>query len=121
MYFVRLFGVAVAFYSDTFRIKLDPLSIKVVIVFINEVATNFISSKNISFSSKSIYIDTKKRAKKRSRKHSKNSLQPEVFTKQIIEEVRKVFNSSVKKMVGLDQEKIRMSIFNKGQASVKLE
>ncbi|KAJ5978236.1 Glucose/ribitol dehydrogenase [Penicillium viridicatum] len=142
---------AVASYSDTLRIELDPLGIKVVTVFMGEVATNLMSSDNISFGSGSIYIDAEEKAKERSRNHSKNSLKPEVFARQIVEEVlvknprygqgeylwkgsnaaliwflnavgwRKIFDSTVKKMVGLDQEKIRRSIFDKGQESVKLE
>jgi 1-acylglycerone phosphate reductase len=142
---------AVASYSDTLRIELDPLGIKVVTVFMGEVATNLMSADNISFGSGSIYIDVEESAKERSRNHFKNSLKPEVFAKQIVEEVvvknsrsgqgeylwkgsnaaliwflnavgwRKIFDSTVKKMVGLDQEKIRMSIFDKGQASVKLQ
>ncbi|CAI7659773.1 unnamed protein product [Penicillium pancosmium] len=142
---------AVATYSDTLRIELDPLGIKVVTVFMGEVATNLMSSDNISFGHGSIYIDAEERTKERSRSHSKNSQKPETFAKQIVEEVlvknprygqgeylwkgsnalliwflnavgwRKVFDSTVKKMVGLDQEKIRKSIFDKGQASVKLE
>lgn len=142
---------AVASYSDTLRIELDPLGIKVVTVFMGEVATNLMSSDNISFGPGSIYIDAEEGAKERSRNHSKHSLKPEAFARQIVEEVvvknprygqgeylwkgsnaaliwflnavgwRKIFDSTVKKMVGLDQEKIRMSIFDKGQASVKLE
>ncbi|KAJ5399634.1 Glucose/ribitol dehydrogenase, partial [Penicillium sp. CMV-2018d] len=142
---------AVASYSDTLRIELDPLGIKVVTVFMGEVATNLMSSDNISFGSGSIYIDAEENAKERSRNHSKNSLKPEVFARQIVEEVlvknprygqgeylwkgsnavliwflnavgwRKIFDNTVKKMVGLDQEKIRRSIFDKGQESVKLE
>jgi 1-acylglycerone phosphate reductase len=141
---------AVASYSDTLRIELGPLGIKVVTVFMGEVATNLMSSDNISFGSGSIYIDAEERVKERSRNHAKNSVKPEVFAKQIVEEVvvknprygqgeylwkgsnaaliwflnavgwRKVFDSTVKKLVGFDQEKIRMSIFDKGQASVKL-
>ncbi|KAJ5242338.1 Glucose/ribitol dehydrogenase [Penicillium citrinum] len=142
---------AVASYSDTLRIELNPLGIKVVTVFMGEVATNLMLSENISFGSKSIYIDAEERTKERSQEHSKNSLQPEVFAKQIVEELvvknprygqgeylwkgskatliwflnavgwRKIFDSTVKKMVGLDQEKIQKSIFDKGQASLKLE
>lgn len=142
---------AVATYSDTLRIELDPLGIKVVTVFMGEVATNLMSSDNISFGPESIYIDAEERTKERSRSHFKNSQKPDAFAKQIVEEVlvktprygkgehlwkgsnavliwflnaigwRKVFDSTVKKMVGLDQEKIRKSIFDKGQASVKLE
>ncbi|KAJ5600160.1 Glucose/ribitol dehydrogenase [Penicillium hetheringtonii] len=136
---------------DTLRIELNPLGIKVVTVFMGEVATNLMLSENISFGSKSIYIDAEERTKERSQEHSKNSLQPEVFAKQIVEELvvknprygqgeylwkgskatliwflnavgwRKIFDSTVKKMVGLDQEKIQKSIFDKGQASLKLE
>jgi 1-acylglycerone phosphate reductase len=142
---------AVASYSDTLRIELDPLGIKVVTVFMGEVATNLMSSDNISFGSGSIYIDAEERAKERSRNHSKNSMKPEDFAKQIVEEVvvknpgygqgeylwkgsnaalvwflnaigwRKVFDSTVKKMVGLDEEKLRRSVFDRGQASVKIE
>ncbi|KAJ5508332.1 Glucose/ribitol dehydrogenase [Penicillium freii] len=142
---------AVASYSDTLRIELDPLGIKVVTVFMGEVATDLMSSDNISFGPGSIYIDAEESAKERSRNHSKNSLKPEIFARQIVEEVvvknprygqgeylwkgsnavliwflnavgwRKIFDSTVKKMVGLDQEKMRRAIFDKGQASVKLE
>lgn len=142
---------AVASYSDTLRIELEPLGIKVVTVFMGEVATNLMSSDNISFGPGSIYIDAEEGAKERSRNHSKHSLKPEAFARQIVEEVvvknprygqgeylwkgsnavliwflnavgwRKIFDSTVKKMVGLDQEKMRRAIFDKGQASVKLE
>lgn len=125
---------AVASYSNTLRIKLDPLGIKVVTVFMGEVSMNLMSSDNISFGSGSIYIDAEERTKERSQNHSKNSLKPEVFAKQIVKEVvvknpkygqgeylwkgtnavliwflnavgwRKIFNSTMKKMVRLDQE-----------------
>jgi hypothetical protein len=41
---------AVASYSDTLRVELSPLGIKVVTLFMGEVSTNLISPDSISFS-----------------------------------------------------------------------
>lgn len=46
---------AVASYSDTLRVELSPLGIKVVTLFMGEVSTNLISPDSISFGPESIY------------------------------------------------------------------
>jgi 1-acylglycerone phosphate reductase len=64
----------VASYSDTLRIELDPLGIKVVTLFIGEVATNLMSADNVSLNPESLYIDTLEATKERSRNHAKESI-----------------------------------------------
>ncbi|GKZ27436.1 hypothetical protein AbraIFM66951_005328 [Aspergillus brasiliensis] len=136
---------AVASYSDTLRIELDPLGIKVITLFMGEVTTNLMSADNISFRSGSLYIDALEGTKERSRNHAKNSMKAEEFARQVVQQIlfknsgrahgeylwkgtnawliwflnaigwRKIFDPTVKKMVGLDKETIRKSIFDKGQ------
>ncbi|KAJ5668112.1 Glucose/ribitol dehydrogenase [Penicillium maclennaniae] len=140
---------AVASYSDTLRIELEPLGIKVVTIFMGEVATNLMSSDNISFGSDSIYRDAQDATKERTQNHIKNSLKPEAFANQIVEHVffknsgykqgeylwkgtnaalvrllsiigwRKIFDGTVKQAVGFDKGELQRSIFDKGQAKAK--
>ncbi|KAF7587412.1 hypothetical protein BBP40_007252 [Aspergillus hancockii] len=137
---------AVASYSDTLRIELDPLGIKVVTLFMGEVATNLMSPDNISFRPDSLYIDALEGTKERSRNHAKTSMKAEEFARQVVQQIlvktpghaqgeylwkgtnawliwflnvvgwRKIFDPIVKRMVGLDKEEIRKSIFHKGQS-----
>ncbi|KAJ5812011.1 hypothetical protein N7474_008312 [Penicillium riverlandense] len=139
---------AVASYSDTLRIELEPLGIKVVTLFMGEVATKLMSPDNIYFSSGSIYTDVLERTKERSRNHAKNSMLPEEFARQVVEQIlvrsprhgngeyvwkgtnawvvwflnavgwRKIFDGLVKKMVGLDDKQVQKAILQKGQASM---
>jgi 1-acylglycerone phosphate reductase len=136
---------AVATYSDTLRIELDPLGIKVVTLFMGEVATKLMSADNISFHPESLYIDALEGAKERSRKHAKESMGAEEFARQVVQQIlvknsgraqgeylwkgtnawviwflnavgwRKVFDPIVKNAVGLEKETIRKSIFDKGR------
>lgn len=136
---------AVASYSDTLRIELDPLGIKVVTLFMGEVATNLMSADSVAFHPESLYIDALDGLKERSRNHARESMKPEQFAKQVVQQIlfkksgraqgeylwkgtnawliwflnavgwRKVFDSTVKKMVGLEKETIRKTIFDKGQ------
>ncbi|KAF4218942.1 hypothetical protein CNMCM5878_004155 [Aspergillus fumigatiaffinis] len=138
---------AVASYSDTLRIELEPLGIKVVTLFMGEVATKLMSPNNISFNSGSIYSDVLEPTKERSRNHAKNSMSPEEFARQVVEQIlvkspghgkgeylwkgtnawvvwllnaagwRKIFDGLVKKMVSLDDRQVREAIFQKGRAS----
>jgi 1-acylglycerone phosphate reductase len=139
---------AVASYSDTLRIELEPLGIKVVTLFMGEVATKLMSPNNISFNSGSIYSDVLEPTKERSRNHAKNSMSPKEFARQVVEQIlvkspghgkgeylwkgtnawviwllnaagwRKIFDGLVKKMVCLDDRQVREAIFQKGRASV---
>ncbi|OJJ05325.1 hypothetical protein ASPVEDRAFT_893762 [Aspergillus versicolor CBS 583.65] len=139
---------AVASYSDTLRIELEPLGIKVVTVFMGEVSTKLMSPDNVSFIQGSLYSDVLERTRERSRKHAKNSMSPETFARQVVDQIltqspnlgkgeyiwkgtnawvvwllnavgwRKIFDGLVKGMVGLDNQQIRMAILQKGRASV---
>lgn len=140
---------AVASYSDTLRIELEPLGIKVVTLFMGQVATNITSPDNISFRSGSVYSDIFEGTKERSRNHVKNSMKAHQFARQVVQQVlvkspgraqgeylwkgtnawlvwflnmvgwRKIFDPTVKKSVGLNNEKVRESIFAKGQSLAK--
>lgn len=133
---------AVASYSDTLRIELDPLGIKVVTLFMGEVSTNLMSPDNISFRPGSLYIDALEGAKERSRNHAKASMKADEFARQVVRQIlaknaseyvwkgtnawliwflnavgwRKIFDPIVKKMVGLDKETVRKSISDKGKS-----
>ncbi|KAL5358840.1 hypothetical protein BJX96DRAFT_183371 [Aspergillus floccosus] len=138
---------AVATYSDTLRIELEPLGIKVVTLFMGEVSTKLMSPDNISFAPGSLYIDVLEKTRERSRNHAKNSMSPETFARQVVHQIltqsselrkgdyiwkgtnawvvwllnavgwRKIFDGLVKGMVGLDNQQIRRAIFQKGRAS----
>lgn len=139
---------AVASYSDTLRIELEPLGIKVVTLFMGEVATKLMSPDQISFKPGSIYSDVLERTKERSRNHAKNSMLPEEFARQVVQQLlvksprcgegeyvwkgtnswviwflnavgwRKIFDGLAKKMVGLDDKQVQMAILQRGRASV---
>ncbi|OJJ66015.1 hypothetical protein ASPBRDRAFT_138849 [Aspergillus brasiliensis CBS 101740] len=139
---------AVATYSDTLRIELEPLGIKVVTLFMGEVSTKLMSPDNIFFVPGSLYNDVLERTKERSRSHIKNSMSPETFAREVVDQIltqspelgkgeyiwkgtnawvvwllnavgwRKIFDGLVKKMVGLDNQQIQRAIFQKGRASV---
>ncbi|KAF3391544.1 NADPH-dependent 1-acyldihydroxyacetone phosphate reductase [Penicillium rolfsii] len=137
---------AVASYSDTLRIELEPLGIKVVTIFMGEVATNLMSPDNITFKDGSIYMDVLENVKERSRKHAKNSMAPNEFAKQVVGQIvnqsttlgkgeylwkgtnasiiwllnaigwRKIFDGIVKKMVNLDDKRVQEAISKRAQA-----
>src|SRR5437870_3664193 len=58
---------AVTSYSDTLRLELAPLGIKVVTLFMGEVSTGLMSPDNISFGADSLYIDAEAGVQERSR------------------------------------------------------
>ncbi|KAL2782604.1 hypothetical protein BJX66DRAFT_320310 [Aspergillus keveii] len=137
---------AVATYSDTLRIELEPLGIKVVTLFMGTVATHLMSPDNISFRADGFYFDALEEAKRRSRDIAKISMNAEEFAKQVVQQVlvkspgraqgeylwkgtnawpiwflntvgwRKIFDPIVKKPVGLDKEELRNAIFRKAQS-----
>ncbi|CEL10916.1 hypothetical protein ASPCAL14023 [Aspergillus calidoustus] len=139
---------AVASYSDTLRIELEPLGIKVVTLFMGEVRTRLMSPDDICFGSESIYSDLSDKVKERSRNHAKDSMGPEEFASQVVKDIlikspgygkgeylwkgtnawliwflnavgwRKVFDGTVKKLVGLDKRDIQEGISRKARAAV---
>jgi 1-acylglycerone phosphate reductase len=134
---------AVTSYSDTLRIELAPLGIKVVTLFMGEVSTGLMSADNISFGPDSLYSDVEGWVQERSRHHARNSMKAEEFARQIVNEVlskpaagkeflwkgtnaalvwflnavgwRTVFDGSMMSAVGLDKKEIKKAIFDKGQ------
>ncbi|KAL3441668.1 hypothetical protein BJX65DRAFT_288194, partial [Aspergillus insuetus] len=139
---------AVASYSDTLRIELEPLGIKVVTLFMGEVRTRLMAPEDIVFGPASIYSDLSEKVKERSRNHARDSMAPEVFAAQVVKEIpvrspgtgkgeylwkgtnawliwfldavgwRKLFDGTVQKLVGLDQRGIREAISKKARAAV---
>ncbi|KAJ0423001.1 hypothetical protein BJY00DRAFT_279224 [Aspergillus carlsbadensis] len=138
---------AVASYSDTLRIELEPLGVKVVTLFMGEVRTRLMSPEDIIFGSESIYSDLAEKVKERSRNHAEKSMGPEAFAAQVVKEVlcrcpgsgkgeylwkgtnawlvwfldalgwRKVFDGFVKGLVGLDKRDARESISRKARVA----
>ncbi|KAF2193028.1 NAD(P)-binding protein, partial [Zopfia rhizophila CBS 207.26] len=136
---------AVASYSDTLRIEVAPLGIKVVTLFMREVSTGPMSADNISFGSECLYSDIEGEVKRRSVNHTKTSMKPEEFARQVVQEVlvkksgpgsgefvwkgtnaflvwflgavgwRKVFDGSMEGAVGLEKKENRGLIFAKRQ------
>lgn len=138
---------AVVAYSDTLRLELEPLGVKVSTLFMGEVSTPLMLADNVSFGEHSLYIDVEHKAKERSTKHAKDSVTPATFAKQVVDQVlstkepsyiwkgtnafvvwflnavspRKVFDSTMKKAVGLDDASLTKKIYNRGQqAQLKL-
>jgi 1-acylglycerone phosphate reductase len=139
---------AVTSYSDTLRIELAPLGIKVVTLFMGEVSTGLMSADNISFGQDSLYFDVEEAVRERSRQHAPKSMAPEDFARQVVSGVllqpavgkgeylwkgtnastvwllgsigwRKIFDGTVKSAVGLDKDGTQKAIFNKGQRSIQ--
>lgn len=74
-------------YSDTLRIELAPLGVKVVAVFIGEVATGLVSADNISFGHDSLYVTAEESVRERHRFHAKNSITPQLFAQHVVSDV----------------------------------
>ncbi|KEF53305.1 uncharacterized protein A1O9_10753 [Exophiala aquamarina CBS 119918] len=141
---------AVASYSDTLRLEVAPLGIKVVTLFMGEVSTGLMSPTNIAFGPDSLYIAAEAGVQERSRQHAAKSMRPEELARQVVGQVlakpgmgkaefvwkgtnatlvwllnalgfRKIFDNTVEAGVGLSQGSVKKEIFEKGQRSVKPE
>ncbi|KAJ5750744.1 short-chain dehydrogenases/reductase [Penicillium manginii] len=132
---------AVSVYSDTLRLELDPLGIRVVTVFMGEVSTKLRSTESINFGPDSLYVDVELKVKERTEQSSKVSISPAVLAKQIVPSVlgtkevsylwkgtnafivwllntigpRKVFDSTMMGPVGFDDKNQVKRIFERGQ------
>jgi short-subunit dehydrogenase len=134
---------AVSAYSDTLRLELSPLGIRVVTLFMGEVSTGLMSADNINFGPDSLYADIEGKVKERSLEHTKTSIRPSPFAQQVVDSVlkqntsyvwkgtnafiiwflnafgpRKVFDSTMKSSVGLDQRELCKKIYERGQKLV---
>lgn len=134
---------AVSSYSDTLRLELSPLGVRVVTLFMGEVSTGLMSADNISFGPNSLYADLEAKTKERSLEHSKKSIRPQPFAQQVADAVlkqksnyvwkgtnafliwflnafgpRKVFDSTMNSSVGLDQGELCKKVYERGQKLV---
>lgn len=138
---------AVAAYSDTLRLELAPLGIKVVTLFMGVVSTGISSPDSISFGPDSIYIDAEAGVKKRSQEHQVSGMKVDRFAKEVVRELlgnkslgqgeylwkganasliwllnavgwRKIFDNSSEKEVGLNGE-MKEKVAEKARAAVQ--
>ncbi|KAL1852382.1 hypothetical protein Daus18300_012215 [Diaporthe australafricana] len=132
---------AIASYSDTLRLEVEPLGLKVVTLYMGEVSTALMSAGNINFGPDSIYADVEYKVKERSMKHEKTTMSPVEFAGQVVRALegsgnnyiwkgtnafvvwlldavggRKVFDRIMKSPAGLSDTKLRDKIYQKGQA-----
>ena len=138
---------AVAAYSDTLRLELAPLGIKVVTLFMGVVSTGISSPSTIQFDYNSLFADAETGVKQRSKEHQVSGMKADQFAKQVVESLlnyrghlnkgeyiwkgsnaflvwllnavgwRKIFDASSEKEVGMN-ETIKQSIKAKGKAAV---
>lgn len=132
---------AIAMYSDTLRLEVEPLGLKVVTLYMGEVSTSLMTPGNINFSSDSIYADVEDKVKERSLKHEKTTMSPVEFARQVVDALdgrasnhiwkgtnafgvwllnaiggRKVLDGMMKSSVGIDDDELRRKLYQKGQA-----
>ena len=136
---------AVSAYSDTLRLELSPVGIRVVTLFMGEVSTPLMSSDNIRFGENSIYADVEHKVKERSNEHAEKTMRPGPFAKQVVDQVlstrntsyiwkgtnaflvwllnaigpRKIFDSSLKKTAGLDDAGLVDKIYHRAQRATR--
>ncbi|KAI1046601.1 hypothetical protein LB505_010659 [Fusarium chuoi] len=133
---------AVAAYSDTLRLEVHPLGIRVVTLYMGEVSTPLMTTDNINFGSESIYRDAEAAVKQRTVTHLEKTMPPEQFAREVVGEVvdgkrsflwkgsnaftvwllnavgpRTVFDSVLVKAAGLDNKQTKASVFKLGQAA----
>ncbi|KZL74860.1 short-chain dehydrogenase [Colletotrichum incanum] len=132
---------AVSSYSDTLRLELSPVGVRVTTIFMGEVSTRLMSQDNISFEEESLYADIEHKVKERSVQHAKASMTPDVFSKQVVSQIlsdnnvsyiwrgtnafliwllnafgpRKVFDSIMKSSVGLNDTALVKKVYERGQ------
>lgn len=132
---------AVASYSDTLRLELEPLGVQVVTLYMGEVSTPLMLADNIQFGGGSLYVDVEHKVKERSINHARDSVKPGPFAKQVVSQVlspkptsylwkgtnafvvwflnafgpRKAFDSTMKKGAGLDDATLVEKIRARGQ------
>lgn len=139
---------AISSYSDTLRVELGLLGIKVVTLFMGQVSTGITSPSSVEFGPNSLYTAAEEGVRARSREHLQNSMTPDEFARQVVNEVlhkksglgkgeyiwkgtsastiwllnaigwRKIFDGPMEKVVSLTTD-VKNSIFEKGQNSVK--
>ncbi|KAL2853558.1 hypothetical protein BJX68DRAFT_274754 [Aspergillus pseudodeflectus] len=134
----------VSAYSDTLRLELAPLGIRVVTVFMGEVATKLRSAEKIDFGAESLYADVEGKLKGRIEHAARVSVAPEVFAREVVDRAlvrgsgdgasyiwkgtnaflvwflnavgpRKVFDSILKGFVGFDDKGLVELVYERGR------
>lgn len=131
---------AVASYSDTLRLEVQSLGLRVVTLYMGEVSTPLMTASNINFGKDSVYRDIEESVKARTATHLEKTMPPAQFARDVIGEIingkgayvwkgtyafqvwllnavgpRSVFDSIMVQRAGLDTEKAKSSIYKLGQ------
>jgi short-subunit dehydrogenase len=135
---------AVSAYSDTLRLELGPLGIRVVTLFMGEISTRLWSADSINFGPDSLYADVEGKVKERTDHSARVCMTPAALAKQVVPKVlgknnvsyiwkgtnafivwlldaigpRKVFDSTVMGPVGFDDKNLVKWIYERGQRIV---
>ena len=134
---------AVASYSDTLRIEVQPLGLRVVTLYMGQVSTPLMAAENINFGPDSLYRSVEEAVKARTKDHLEK-MTPAEFARQVVAAVlggksaflwkgsnaflvwllnavgpRTVFDSNVAKAAGLHTAEAKSSIFKLGQERAK--
>ncbi|KAF2850854.1 NAD(P)-binding protein [Plenodomus tracheiphilus IPT5] len=80
---------AVASYSDTLRVELEPLGIKVVTLYMGVVSTGLFSPSSIEFQPNGLFVEAEAGVRKRGEDHIKTGAKPAEFAKQVVATVLK--------------------------------
>ncbi|KAJ4169131.1 hypothetical protein NW754_011065 [Fusarium falciforme] len=135
---------AVVSYSDTLRLEVQPLGLRVVTLYMGEVSTPLMATENINFGPDSIYRDVEDSVKARTTTHLEKTMPPAEFARQVVGALingkdsflwkgtnafvvwllnavgpRTVFDGIMKKSGGLDKAEVRESVFKLGQERAK--
>ncbi|KAJ4007406.1 hypothetical protein NW752_007615 [Fusarium irregulare] len=78
---------AVVAYSDTLRLEVQPLGIKVVTLYMGEVLTPLMATSNINFGIESIYRDAEAAVKQRTITHLQKTMPPKEFAQEVVREI----------------------------------
>ncbi|KAM0243963.1 hypothetical protein ACHAP5_006726 [Fusarium lateritium] len=131
---------AVVAYSDTLRLEVSPLGLKVITLHMGEVSTPLMATDNINFGAESIYHAAEAAVKQRTTTHLDKTMPPEQFAREVVGEIiggkqvflwkgtnafavwllnafgpRTAFNNMLVKAAGLDNKKTQTSIYQRGQ------
>ncbi|KAH7205106.1 uncharacterized protein BKA55DRAFT_681896 [Fusarium redolens] len=135
---------AVVAYSDTLRLEVRPLGLRVVTLHMGEVSTPLMATDNINFGANSIYHDAEAAVKQRTTTHLDKTMPPEQFAREVVGEIvggkqsflwkgtnaslvwllnvlgpRTVFDSTLVKAAGLDNKETQASVYKRGQEVAK--
>ena len=141
---------AITSYSDTLRVELGPLGLKVVTLFMGEVSTGLMTTDMVSIGPDSLYADVEGTVRERIRIHTQDSIKPKEFAAQVVNGVlskpaagkgeylwkgtnatliwlldtfgwRKIFDPTMESGVDFNKKEIRKAIFEKGQDKSRRE